>query len=112
MASVTATQQASPGPGPKHNIEAIREEYYERIAKHDMTPLWKVMSSVVTKEPVTHCVPVIWQFGDIKRLVMESGGLITAEDRKSTRLNSSHLVISYAVFCLKTKKINHISHSI
>src|SRR5688500_19917400 len=29
-----------------------------------------------------------------------------AEDRKSTRLNSSHLVISYAVFCLK-KKILH-----
>src|SRR5256885_11955491 len=27
-----------------------------------------------------------------------------AEDRKSTRLNSSHLVISYAVFCLKKKK--------
>src|SRR5256885_11861475 len=28
----------------------------------------------------------------------------TAQDRKSTRLNSSHLVISYAVFCLKKKK--------
>src|SRR2546426_5423651 len=27
-----------------------------------------------------------------------------AEDRKSTRLNSSHLVISYAVFCLKKNK--------
>src|SRR5688500_19749333 len=27
------------------------------------------------------------------------------EDRKSTRLNSSHLVISYAVFCLKKKTI-------
>src|SRR5256885_11074370 len=27
-------------------------------------------------------------------------------DRKSTRLNSSHLVISYAVFCLKKKKGN------
>src|SRR5256885_12771103 len=27
-------------------------------------------------------------------------------DRKSTRLNSSHLVISYAVFCLKKKKHN------
>src|SRR2546426_7759111 len=27
-----------------------------------------------------------------------------AQDRKSTRLNSSHLVISYAVFCLKKKK--------
>src|SRR5256885_12512323 len=29
-------------------------------------------------------------------------------DRKSTRLNSSHLVISYAVFCLKKKKENYI----
>src|SRR2546426_8003154 len=29
---------------------------------------------------------------------------VTQEDRKSTRLNSSHLVISYAVFCLKKKK--------
>src|SRR5688500_19911201 len=30
------------------------------------------------------------------------------EDRKSTRLNSSHLVISYAVFCLKKKKNNNL----
>src|SRR2546426_11778395 len=29
------------------------------------------------------------------------------QDRKSTRLNSSHLVISYAVFCLKKKKKNN-----
>src|SRR2546422_5295214 len=31
---------------------------------------------------------------------------ITRRDRKSTRLNSSHGYISYAVFCLKKKKIN------
>src|SRR5256885_11851654 len=30
--------------------------------------------------------------------------LVRRGDRKSTRLNSSHLVISYAVFCLKKKK--------
>src|SRR5205807_10423687 len=35
---------------------------------------------------------------------MAMGALQTARDRKSTRLNSSHLVISYAVFCLKKKK--------
>src|SRR5256885_12602850 len=29
------------------------------------------------------------------------------KDRKSTRLNSSHLVISYAVFCLKKKTLSH-----
>src|SRR5690625_6287931 len=32
---------------------------------------------------------------------------ITWLDRKSTRLNSSHVAISYAVFCLKKKKIIH-----
>src|SRR3989454_7926604 len=31
------------------------------------------------------------------------------EDRKSTRLNSSHLVISYAVFCLKKKKKKQVN---
>src|SRR2546426_2881603 len=31
-------------------------------------------------------------------------GAAEGQDRKSTRLNSSHLVISYAVFCLKKKK--------
>src|SRR5256885_6205090 len=33
----------------------------------------------------------------------EVNRLLAAKDRKSTRLNSSHLVISYAVFCLKKK---------
>jgi gentisate 1,2-dioxygenase len=81
MASAPATRPAeTKSPGPKHNIEAMREEYYRRIAKHGMTPLWKVMKSVVTKEPVTRCQPVIWHYDDIKRLVMESGGLITAEE--------------------------------
>src|SRR3712207_7125340 len=32
--------------------------------------------------------------------------LVDAEDRKSTRLNSSHANISYAVFCLKKKNTN------
>src|SRR5947199_7342828 len=36
----------------------------------------------------------------------DGGGKV---DRKSTRLNSSHLGISYAVFCLKKKKINIIA---
>src|SRR5688572_32652244 len=35
-------------------------------------------------------------------------GLTPASDRKSTRLNSSHSQISYAVFCLKKKKKNKL----
>src|SRR5207244_10993320 len=38
-------------------------------------------------------------FGDVRIVV--SGGFTTQKDRKSTRLNSSHQIISYAVFCLK-----------
>src|SRR5256885_10017729 len=51
-------------------------------------------------------------------LLARSGGapsLAVGIDRKSTRLNSSHLVISYAVFCLKKKQIpesTHTSHRI
>src|SRR5438034_7586531 len=37
-----------------------------------------------------------------------AGAAAARADRKSTRLNSSHTVISYAVFCLKKKKKNRI----
>src|SRR5256885_4778221 len=46
---------------------------------------------------------------DREALEIEERGvakLAHERDRKSTRLNSSHLVISYAVFCLKKKKRN------
>src|SRR5688500_17954345 len=39
--------------------------------------------------------------GGVLYLSTPLGKVIALEDRKSTRLNSSHLVISYAVFCLK-----------
>src|SRR5436309_9218520 len=43
-------------------------------------------------------------------LVAEAAKLpVPGEDRKSTRLNSSHVKISYAVFCLKKKKKKRIS---
>src|SRR5256885_13294620 len=46
----------------------------------------------------------------ITQLPAGLAGLVVA-DRKSTRLNSSHLVISYAVFCLKKKKKTiHATH--
>src|SRR5256885_6502264 len=54
------------------------------------------------------CRPMMKQrWGSIVNLtsvVGEQGNAGEVQDRKSTRLNSSHLVISYAVFCLKKKK--------
>src|SRR2546426_2021422 len=48
------------------------------------------------RRPLVH--PIL---GARRGLDVQAGGV---GDRKSTRLNSSHLVISYAVFCLKKKK--------
>src|SRR5437762_9522899 len=45
------------------------------------------------------------QINDVTRLQIVDGvAIVEFEDRKSTRLNSSHRCISYAVFCLKKKK--------
>src|SRR5437773_7512994 len=43
----------------------------------------------------------------IPHLLMAMLILVAGLDRKSTRLNSSHITISYAVFCLKKKKKRH-----
>src|SRR2546426_5636553 len=76
-----------------------------------------------TKPPGTPNTSVLPAFcaaaSDCIRRRFISAGL-PSRDRKSTRLNSSHLVISYAVFCLKKKKksqphthirdISHVPH--
>src|SRR5437588_3462190 len=59
------------------------------LSLHDALPIYIAMIVPNTKfidSPVTN-----WTYGDPR------------VDRKSTRLNSSHTVISYAVFCLKKK---------
>src|SRR2546430_17698424 len=48
--------------------------------------------------------PRAGQSAELRERIARSG---TPQDRKSTRLNSSHSQISYAVFCLKKKKRTH-----
>src|SRR5256885_10628874 len=55
--------------------------------------------------PAAGLSPMAIQLAEAVRLARRG-----SEDRKSTRLNSSHLVISYAVFCLKKKK-HHQPHT-
>src|SRR5260221_8310754 len=61
--------------------------------------------------------PIIWRgpmlHGALQQFFREVrwGNLDYLVDRKSTRLNSSHTVISYAVFCLKKKK-NKVQHNV
>src|SRR5437868_11376364 len=51
---------------------------------------------------------ILFKEEEIRTRVRDLARQITSKDRKSTRLNSSHVSISYAVFCLKKKKMmNH-----
>src|SRR5437588_6806185 len=49
----------------------------------------------------------LFAISNLASLAALAGYPFVVEDRKSTRLNSSHTVISYAVFCLKKKKKQH-----
>src|SRR5439155_26569038 len=64
------------------------------LSLHDALPISGAPAS-------THNPPPPWRGVDAAGAVDAQ----SARDRKSTRLNSSHVAISYAVFCLKKKKI-------
>src|SRR5437667_872215 len=53
---------------------------------------------------VSREAPVLILKYDATEIVAGGAGNAASKDRKSTRLNSSHITISYAVFCLKKKK--------
>src|SRR3712207_7829856 len=79
------------------NDTATTEIY--TLSLHDALPIYAV-GAAVGDEEVGAAVAV-----HVRR---RHGGREAARDRKSTRLNSSHANISYAVFCLKKKKENII----
>ena len=67
-------------PGAKHNVQAARQAYYDKISKFHMTPLWEVLKDLVTPEPNTSIQPTLWKFSDVKRLMLEAGDVISTEE--------------------------------
>src|SRR3989442_11471844 len=72
---------------------------------HDLGNLWEFLPHLLLGHEI--CL-----FQDMSRLIIDRDRhsvrvdrFPNFQDRKSTRLNSSHVRISYAVFCLKKKKI-------
>lgn len=57
-----------------------RREFYDRIARHDLTPLWEVLGTLVPQRPATPCVPALWKYRDVRPYLLESGELISAAE--------------------------------
>src|SRR5262245_66541019 len=77
------------------------------LSLHDALPICSRDRLARGEHGVAHALLVVGVVdrADVEQPEPEGNGRIRRElDRKSTRLNSSHLGISYAVFCLKKKK--------
>jgi gentisate 1,2-dioxygenase len=59
---------------------ASRQVYYGEIAKHNLSPLWESLHSLVPKEPRPQAVPTIWKYAHLRELVMASGDVISAAE--------------------------------
>jgi gentisate 1,2-dioxygenase len=57
-----------------------REAFYEGIRDFNLAPLWERLHGLVTAEPVTPVKPAIWHYRDVRPRLMQSGGLITAQE--------------------------------
>src|SRR2546426_7904420 len=71
---------------------------------HSKRPSQRPGTAVSLSAPADPRYPLSSRFSSLKKRQSVPWAIIFCGDRKSTRLNSSHLVISYAVFCLKKKK--------
>src|SRR2546426_7325927 len=93
------------------NDTATTEIY--TLSLHDALPIsllskaWGVTLPLVLLVLDVHPLRRLGRGGGLRTVLAEKVPyfVLALGDRKSTRLNSSHLVISYAVFCLKKKKI-------
>ena len=59
---------------------AERTAFYDELAPKHMAPLWEVLRALITREPATPCVPVIWHYDEVRPYLMRSGALITAKE--------------------------------
>src|SRR2546426_4057888 len=71
------------------------------------TTLFRSLGDTITAEAEVVSVHATKPVCQLRIVIKREDGetVHSWQDRKSTRLNSSHLVISYAVFCLKKNKI-------
>jgi len=62
------------------NVSGARQEFYRRMDRDNLTPLWEVLHNLVPPLPATGCLPALWKYQQVRPYIMESGSLITARE--------------------------------
>jgi len=65
---------------PKPDSEAARREFYRRMDRDNLTPLWEVLHALVPPQPQSPCQPGYWNYKAIRPYILESGRAITAKE--------------------------------
>ena len=86
-------QENSPADTPE------RDEFYARIDPQHPTPLWTVMSGLITPEPKSPCLAHLWRYDEVRPALsvpyvlyasLASGRTVPDSSRRSPSSNSSH----------------------
>jgi gentisate 1,2-dioxygenase len=65
---------------PQQTSGASRQDFYRRMDKENLAPLWEVLHNIIPATPSTPCVPARWQYRDVRPYVMEAGKIISAKE--------------------------------
>jgi gentisate 1,2-dioxygenase len=57
-----------------------RQEFYKRLDRIDTAPLWEVLNRLVMPQPQPAIVPALWNYDQVRALLMEAGRLLTVEE--------------------------------
>ena len=60
-------------------VTTQRAEFYQRIDRENLTPLWESLAQLVPPQPTTPCVPALWRYETVRPHLMEAGRLISAQ---------------------------------
>ena len=66
--------------------QSLKAEFYARIDRYNLYPLWEAIGELMSSVPQTRAVPHLWRFDEVRPHLLESAGLISAQEAERRTL--------------------------
>ena len=60
--------------------QSVRQQLYQDMSPHNLSPLWEVLHALVPQQPTTPCLPALWKYDAVRPFLMRAGDAISAEE--------------------------------